>query len=161
VLEARKEEKQQVVVQAVKHFLRYVKCHDGEIALSYLPVIFQDFSLKLGNHDKQQEFLDLLKDWRWIYVRADYYHPDRHGGKAVRGRARAYGIGPAMSGKFRNPSSSTTQGRNRPILLSPIFSEVAFGEVDVLCIEDYLDSLNSPADCDFAVENCEVVQDLG
>jgi hypothetical protein len=155
--QARKEAKQQEVIWAVKFFLRYVKCHDGEISVSALPVILKDFDLKLANHDKQQRFLDLLKDWGWIYVRADYFHPDKHGGSRARGRARAYGIGPAMVGKLRSSSLYYTPQPQQTYILSPIFSGMLPDEVEVPCFEDYFDSL----DGDFVAKHQEVLLDGG
>ena len=156
--QARKETKQQEVIRAVKFFLRYVKCHGGEIAVCAVPIILRDFDLTLRNHDKQQDFLDVLKNWGWIYVRTDYYHPTKHGGNRARGRARAYGIGPAMAGRFGKPSPLyTTQGEDGSILLSPTFSESLPDEVEVPCFEDYFDGL----DGDFAFENQHVLLESG
>ncbi|NLS93976.1 MAG: hypothetical protein GXX96_17590 [Planctomycetaceae bacterium] len=107
--QANKKEKQDEVISAVAYFLRYVRCCDREIPRNALPVILSGFNLKLGNHVKQAKFLRLLTEWEWIYVRADYYCPLVHGGKAPKGRARAYGIGPAMAGKFGLPSVNTEQ----------------------------------------------------
>ena len=128
--QARKKTKQQEIVQAVKYFLRYVKCHDREISLSALPKILENFDITVRNHDKQQDFFDLLKKWGWIYVRADYWSPKQEG-RAGKGRARAYGIGSAMVGKFPNSSSlNTTQSTKRPIILSPTFSEASGEDED-------------------------------
>ena len=98
--QALKESKQEVVIKAVGRFLQHVKRHDREISVTALPAMLKGFGLKLRNHDKQKRFFNLLKQWDWIYVRADYYHPDRHGGSGNQGRARAYGIGRAMASKF-------------------------------------------------------------
>jgi hypothetical protein len=120
--QARKENRQREVVRAIKFFLQYVKWYAGEIPVSALPVILKKFDLKLRNHSKQQLFLDLLKEWDWVYVRADYSHPARHGGDG--GRARAYGIGKAMAGKFSGYVPENTPHRTYgPIYMSPTFSE--------------------------------------
>ena len=98
--QAAKKEKQQEVITAVAYFLRYVRCCDREIPRNALPKILSDFGLRVKNHDKQSGFFQLLLDWGWIYLRADYYCPMVHGGKSRKGRARSYGIGPAMASKF-------------------------------------------------------------
>jgi hypothetical protein len=101
--QALKPEKQAEVERAVAYFLRFVRCCDREIPVHGLPKILSKFNLKLGQHEKQRQFFKKLSKWKWIYLRADYYHPAKHGGKAEKGRARAYGIGKAMSGKFTLP----------------------------------------------------------
>ncbi len=154
--QARKEAKQQVAVEAVKFFLRYVKCHDGEIARDSLPTILQDFDLKLGMDSKKQTFLNLLRKWGWIYIRAEYWHPAQQG-KEGRGRARAYGIGPAMARKFRSPSSYNTHGNTGSILLCSTFSNAVPSEVEVPCFEDYFASLET----DFTTENQEIGMESG
>jgi hypothetical protein len=132
VKQAQKEEKQQEVIRAVGYFLNYVKCHGGEISLTALPVILKSFKLNVFNHSKQQRFFDLLRAWDWIYLRADYYHPTKHGGTASRGRARAYGVGNAMAQKFSLLNSSPQQ--QRTYILSPIFWE----DVEIPSYEEQL-----------------------
>lgn len=154
--QARKDTKQQEVVQAVRFFLRYVKCHDGEIAQDALPVILKDFDLKLGMASKKQAFFNLLCQWNWIYVRAEYWHPARQGQKG-RGRARAYGIGPAMAGKFGSPSVYHTPQAIWTYILGSTFSEALPDEVDVPCFEDYFASLDS----EFRPEDQEIVLKSG
>jgi hypothetical protein len=127
--QARKENRQQEVVRAVKFFLQYIKWYAGEIPVSALPVILKTFDLKLRNHDKQKVFFDLLKEWEWIYVRADYSHPAKHGG--IGGRARAYGIGKAMAGKFRGYVPDTPHRTYGPIYMSPIFPETVLTATDL------------------------------
>jgi hypothetical protein len=97
--QALKEGKQQEVIGAVRFFLCYVHCHRGEIPRDALPIILKNFDLKLGMDRKRQEFLRLLCQWNWLNVQKDYYCPKQFG-KSGRGRARAYGIGEAMLGKF-------------------------------------------------------------
>lgn len=151
--QAHKKTKQQEVIRAVKFFLRYVKCHDGEIARDSLPTILRDRGLKLGMASKRQAFFDLLRKWKWIYVRAEYWHPAQKG-EGGRGRARAYGIGPAMAGKFGRSSLSYTPQATWTYILGSTFSESLPDDVAVPCFEDYLQD-------DFAVENEEVVLDSG
>lgn len=98
--QAAKTHKQQEVIRAVAYFLRYVRCCDREIPRNALPKILSGFNLKLANNDKQCKFLKLLVSWKWLVVAVDYYCPARHGGKARKGTARSYGIGPAMLSKF-------------------------------------------------------------
>jgi hypothetical protein len=98
--QALKIEKQAEVERAVAYFLRFVRCCNREIPVHGLPAILSGFNLKFGQHEKQRQFFKKLLKWHWIYVPADYYHPAKHGGKAAKGRARSYGIGKAMIGKF-------------------------------------------------------------
>jgi hypothetical protein len=148
--------KQREVIKAVRYFLRYVKCHDREIARDGLPTILRDFDLKLGMDIKRQAFLDLLRKWGWIYVRAEYWHPKQQG-KEGKGRARAYGIGPAMAGKVSNPSSFNTHNNIGSILLCSTFSKSLPDEVKVPCFQDYFDRHNG----EFRAENLEVVLESG
>ena len=117
--QALKPEKQEEVCKAVAYFLRYVRCCDREIPQSALPLILSGFDLKVKNHDKQRELLTLLVKSEWLYIRAAYYHPIKHGGKGKTGRATAYGIGKAMSGRFS--SSYIPNKENRSYRLSPTF----------------------------------------
>lgn len=154
--QALKEAKQQEVFEAVEFFLRYVKCHDGEIAQDALPTILRDFGLNLRRDCKKQAFFDLLRKWGWIYVRAEYWHPAKQG-KEGRGRARAYGIGPAMAGKFRNSSSYYTPQAQRTYILGSTFSENLPDEVEVPCFEDYFDGVEGG----FAAETRELLLENG
>lgn len=121
--QATKPTKQESVIRAVGYFLRFVKCHGGEIAISWLPEILKDFDLKVGNHDKQKRFFNLLRQWEWIYLRVDYWHPSQYGEKG-RGRARAYGIGSALSERFHVPSPLYTPPTpHRPIFVSHFLEE--------------------------------------
>ncbi len=124
--QAMKPKKQDEVCKAVAYFLRYVRCCDREIPYTALPAILSGFDLKVKNHDKQRRFLRLLIKLDWLYVRAAYYHPAKHGGNGKTGRATAYGIGKAMTGKF--PSSLPTKG-NRSYILSPTFYEATVFDV--------------------------------
>lgn len=120
--QARKIDKQQEVERAVAYFLRYVRCHVGQIDTRSLPVIMKTFDLKVGNHDKQSKFFRLLIKLEWIYVRVDYYSPKRYGKKG-KGRARTYGIGLAMAETFGINSSSQQQQKKEIYILSPTFCE--------------------------------------
>lgn len=128
--QALKYEKQQEVVHAVAHFLRFVRCCDREIPVHALPKILSGFELKLGNHEKQRQFFNKLIGWKWIYLRADYYHPARHGGKASQGRARAYGIGKAMIGKFTLPRKKKKK-QEWSYILSSTFCETTRFEMEI------------------------------
>ena len=83
--QASKQAKQEEVIRAVKFFLRYVKCYAGEIPISALPAILKDFDLALRRHPKQQSFFALLRQWNWVYVKAEYSHPARHGARCRQG----------------------------------------------------------------------------
>lgn len=98
--QALKAEKQAEVERAVAYFLRFVRCCDREIPVHGLPEILSGFNLNFRQHEKQRQFFKNLSKWKWIYLRTDYYHPAKHGGKAAKGRARSYGIGEAMISKF-------------------------------------------------------------
>lgn len=154
--QARKETKQQEVVQAVKFFLQYVKCHDGEIPQDVLPTILKDFDLKLERDCKKQAFFDLLREWEWIDVRAEYWHPAMQGKKG-RGRGRAYGIGAAMAGKFTSLSLYHTPQPKQTYILGSTFSEALPDEVEVPYFEDYFDAL----DGEFRAEKPEIVLESG
>lgn len=136
--QARKPEKLAEVVRAVAYFLRYVRCCDREIPVSALPAILSGFDLKVRNHDKQRMFLRKLAEMDWIYFRTDYYHPAKHGGKGKNGRARAYGIGKAMAGKFADSSFSYSTTQNRIYILSPTFCEATENDLEIPCFEDQI-----------------------
>ena len=91
-----------VASKALKHLLRLIKAHRGEVAIAYVRVILAGFGIKCGgHHGKVNKLLQLLRDWGWIYVRCEerWHGVDSEGNK-LPGRARAYGIGPAIRHKF-------------------------------------------------------------
>ncbi|MCC9602895.1 hypothetical protein LOC67_20285 [Stieleria sp. JC731] len=135
--QALKLKKQQEVIRAVAYFLRFVRCCDREIPVHALPKILSAFELKLGKHEKQRQFFNKLLDWNWIYIRADYYHPAKHGGKASKGRARAYGIGKAVIGKFTLPRTKTNR-QEWSYILSSTFCETTENDFDFPSYEDQL-----------------------
>jgi len=98
--QAKKPERQQAVIDAVAYFIRYVRCCTREIPRNALPKILSDFNVKISDNNKQAKFIELLIKWKLIYIRTDYYNPAKHGGRQCQGRARSYGIGKAMIGKF-------------------------------------------------------------
>ncbi len=117
--QALKPEKQQVAADAVAYFLRYVKCCQREIpTYGAVPQILGEFPINWGKKEKQSKFFNALKELDWIYVRTEFYHPNAHGAGVVeiKPRARSYGVGAGMIGKF---SSSTTPQPQRSITVLP------------------------------------------
>ncbi|WP_197996886.1 hypothetical protein [Gimesia chilikensis] len=99
--QAQKQEKQDEVIRAVAYFLRYVRCCPREIPVSALPHVLCDYDIKIKSHDKQTQFLRLLTEWDWIYVRIEYCHPEKHRTKTGSNRARAYGVGKAFTERLQ------------------------------------------------------------
>ena len=97
--QCKKPDKQEQLFQAMAYFLRYVKGCDRELPESALPVVLENFSLKLKNHDKQTAFFRCLREIEWLYVSMEYDHPQKKGGGQTH-RARRYGIGKAVAYKF-------------------------------------------------------------
>lgn len=90
----------------VKYILRLLKAHPGEFSVSMAKKILMSFGIKCGHHGKVNDFLDLLRQWDWIYVRAEaQWHKRGGNGTQRRGRARAWGIGRAMIYKFSGSCS--------------------------------------------------------
>jgi hypothetical protein len=55
----------QVASDAGKFFLRLVKAHKGEIAVSFVRNLLERFGVKCGHNGKANKFLDLLRQWGW------------------------------------------------------------------------------------------------
>lgn len=122
--QALKPENQAEVIRAVAYFLRFVKCHTGEIDMRWLPTILKDFSLKLKRYQKQCEFFRLLKEWEWICIMQQPI-PRRFTNNRM-GKATVYSIGPAMAEKFgiTVPPSLSPQHQQQINILSSTFSDV-------------------------------------
>ena len=85
----------QAASDAVKYFLRLVKGHIGEIAVSFVKSLLERFGVKCGHNGKANKFLDLLRRWDWIRVTASEKWYARETER--KGRARTYAIGEAMA----------------------------------------------------------------
>lgn len=118
--QANKKEKQDEVERAVAYFMRYVRCCSREIPYKHVGKILSDFKINFGNDYKKSQFLVLLTDLGWIYVRTQYFCPTIHGGRSGTGRATAYGIGPQMAGKFNLPLP-LSNNKQSDLLLSSTF----------------------------------------
>ncbi|WP_339684979.1 hypothetical protein [Gimesia maris] len=126
--QAMKKEKQDEVIRAVAYFLRYVRCCSREIAVENIPKILSGFKINIKNHSKQTVFFRLLTEWDWIYVRAEYCHPSKHGIKVGAKRARAYGVGkPFVDRLNAEPVEQSTKNTNQTtqynmdLYMSPTF----------------------------------------
>lgn len=138
--QALKPAKQQEVEHAVAYFLRFVRCCNREIPERGLPEILSDYQLKLRGHDKQGPFFQWLLKHKWIYVRAHYYHPARHGVTGAKPRATAYGVGPAMIEKFSLPREKQKE-EQWSYILSPTFCEECEetgSEIEIPSFDDQL-----------------------
>jgi hypothetical protein len=94
----------QAASDAVKLFLRLVKGHTGEIAVSFVKNLLEGFGVKCGHNGKANKFLDLLRKWDWIRVTASEKWYARETER--KGRARTYAIGEALVHKFeRKPKA--------------------------------------------------------
>jgi hypothetical protein len=94
----------QVASDAARFFLRMVKGHAGEIAVSYVKNLLEHFGVKCGHNGKANKFLDMMRQWNWIRVTAREKWYARESER--KGRARTYAIGEAMAHKFeRKPKS--------------------------------------------------------
>jgi hypothetical protein len=102
-----------VASDAVKYVLRFLKVHPGEFAVNFLKKILAGFGIKCqGNHGKANKLLQLLQDWGWIYMRSqERWHGVSEDGNKWRGRARSYGIGPALRHKFEKSRCSSVAVR--------------------------------------------------
>jgi hypothetical protein len=94
----------ETTAQAVKYFLRLVKAHPGEIAVALVARVLERFNIACGHHGKVNDFLRMLRDWNWIYVRAahKWYERDENGAQR-KGRATSYGIDAGLIHKFGRP----------------------------------------------------------
>lgn len=144
VKQAQKQQKQEEVIRAVAYFLRYVRCCPREIAVEYIPEILSDFEINIKNHSKQTAFFRLLIEWGWIYVRAEYSHPSKHGKMAGSKRARAYGVGEVFIDRLNaepvkqsiKNTNQTTQ-YNMDLYMSPTF----WGRPEITGITSFEDQL--------------------
>lgn len=91
----------EVASEATKWFLRLVKGHKGEIAVSFVKDALEGFGVKCGRNGKANQFLTLLRQLGWICVVAWEKWNSRESGRT--GRARTYAIGEAMIHKFETP----------------------------------------------------------
>lgn len=132
--QAEKSEKQDEVIRAVGHFLRFVRCHSGEIDMRWLPTILEDFHLKVATTQKQCRFFALLRKWNWICVlRAPI--PRRFSRNRI-GKATVYGIGKAMQHKFGITAPSPSPNNKQQInILSSTFQEVDEEAIGIRSIE--------------------------
>jgi hypothetical protein len=94
----------QVASDAVKFFLRLVKGHTGEIAVSFVKKLLERFGVRCGHNGKANKFLDLLRQWDWIRMTAREKWYAREAER--KGRARTYAIGEAMAHKFERTAEA-------------------------------------------------------
>jgi hypothetical protein len=93
--------------EAVKHLLRVVKAHKGELAVKYIKGLLEHFGIKCGHHGKPNELINLLRECDWIRMTVpERWHPVSIDSKVRKGRARTYVIGQAMQHKFDGPASA-------------------------------------------------------
>ena len=64
----------QIASDAAKWFLRFVKSHKGEIAVTFVKNMLERFGIKCGHNGKVNSFLDLMRQWDWIRLQ-----PSRNG----------------------------------------------------------------------------------
>ncbi|QGQ22374.1 hypothetical protein F1728_06660 [Gimesia benthica] len=144
--QAQKQEKQDEVIRAVAYLLRYVLCCQREIPVTALPHILTDFQVKMKSHDKQTQFLRLLTEWDWIYVRVEYCHPEKHRTKAGNNRARAYGVGKAFTERLQAvvEESETVITNHTTEYKSDLYTvSYFFRRPESLYISSFDDQLNS------------------
>ncbi|NQU23056.1 MAG: hypothetical protein HQ567_17400 [Candidatus Nealsonbacteria bacterium] len=97
--------------KVVKHLVRLVKGHSGEIAVGFVKKILNEFGIACGSRgaNKANNLLRMLREWGWIYMRAsEKWHFVDEAGHKKGGRARAYGIGEELKGKFKTSRKSST-----------------------------------------------------
>ncbi|NQU23566.1 MAG: hypothetical protein HQ567_19975 [Candidatus Nealsonbacteria bacterium] len=97
--------------KAVKHLVRLVKGHSGEIAIAFVKKILNEFGIACGSHgaNKAGKLLRMLREWGWVYMRAsEKWHFVDEAGHKKGGRARAYGIGEEIKDKFKTSRKSST-----------------------------------------------------
>lgn len=146
--QALKPEKQAEVIRAVAYFLRFVKCHTGEIDMRWLPEILNEFSLKLKTVQKQCNFFRFLKEWEWICV-VEQPIPRRFSNRPA-GKATVYGIGPAMAKKFgiSPPPSSPSKNEQQINMLSSTFCEIDEDALGIRPLDSQLASANAHSGID-------------
>jgi hypothetical protein len=97
----------QTTSDAVKHFVRLVKGHAGEIAVPFAKRLLEGFGINCGHHGKVNKFLALLRQWEWIRVTVwERWHERRTDEEAPKGRARTYVVGDALKHKYEETQSS-------------------------------------------------------
>jgi hypothetical protein len=102
----------QTASDAMKHLLRLVKGHTGEIAVAFVQRLLEGFGINCGHHGKVNKLLALLRHWDWIRVTAwERWHQRGVGGQALKGRARTYAIGEALRHKFEDGTGSSGSSR--------------------------------------------------
>jgi hypothetical protein len=78
------------------------------------------FGVRCGHHGTVSAFLESLREWGWIYVRAEArWHAREDGGHRHKGRARAYGVGGALAHKFERAVRSEPASSERPVEVRP------------------------------------------
>jgi hypothetical protein len=114
--------------EAIKHLIRIVEGHSGELSIEAVKDVLEQHGIpsRSKRHNKASKLMAHLRGIDWIYIAArERWEADNPGG----GKARAYGIGTALIGKF---SSSTT-----PILSTyyyaplPEENDSGFGNLDI------------------------------
>ncbi len=115
--QANKQDKQAEVISATAYFLRYVKCCPREIPVTAVPQILSKFKIKMKKKCKSSSFVQLLVEMNWIYIKTEYLCPKLlSGGRSTeRGRARSYGIGAAIAGKFHSSKQEKNNNNNKDL----------------------------------------------
>ncbi len=97
----------QAASEAVKHLLRLVKGHTGELAMPFVQRLLEGFGINCRHHGKENQFLALLRHWDWIRVTAwERWHQRKAEGAGHQGRARTFAIGEALQHKFEDRAAS-------------------------------------------------------
>lgn len=142
--QANKPAKQVEAIRATAYFLRYVKCCQREIPVNAIPQILSQFEIKIKKRGKSSAFIKALMDLGWIYLRTEYFCPKLvSGGRSTeRGRARSYGIGPAMVNKFNLSKQEKNNSNNKDLYTAFPFSG---GDINKCSMDA---SRNLPSDID-------------
>jgi hypothetical protein len=89
------------VSTAMKTLISLVKRHNGEISITLVATLLESCGIACRHHGKANAVMRLLCQWEWLYIRAwERWYPVQEDGTKRPGRARCYGVGAEMAGKF-------------------------------------------------------------
>ncbi|MGL4424317.1 MAG: hypothetical protein ACRCZF_26920, partial [Gemmataceae bacterium] len=105
----------------VKHLIRLVAGHDGQISMTFIRKELVRYGIPVGSgrDNKANKLMLRLIELEWVYIRFQHrWHPRQADKSQSSGQARAYGIGGALKYKFEavNSSNSDTDPQEHLLL---------------------------------------------
>ena len=105
----------------VKYIVRLIAGHDGELSMTFICKSMKAYNIRLGSKrdNKSGKMMALLREWNWIFVRAEKrWFPRQENGTQSKGQARSYGIGHGLRHKFDHGIRSIQEKKPlEPLLL--------------------------------------------